>query len=40
MLLKGKTIAITGSGRGIGKSVAIACVKEGANLISFYLQGL
>ena len=32
MLLKGKTIVITGSGRGIGKSVAIACAKEGANL--------
>jgi len=32
MLLKGKTIVITGSGRGIGKSVAIACAKEGANI--------
>ncbi len=32
MLLKGKTIVITGSGRGIGKSVAIACAKEGANV--------
>ncbi len=32
MLLKGKNIVITGSGRGIGKSVAIACAKEGANV--------
>jgi len=31
-LLKGKTIVITGSGRGIGKSVALACAKEGANI--------
>lgn len=32
MLLKGKNIIITGSGRGIGKSVAIACAKEGADI--------
>ncbi|NHJ20844.1 MAG: SDR family NAD(P)-dependent oxidoreductase [Candidatus Lokiarchaeota archaeon] len=32
MLLKGKNIVVTGSGRGIGKSVAIACAKEGANI--------
>ncbi len=32
MLLKGKTVVITGSGRGIGKSLAIACAKEGANV--------
>ena len=32
MLLKGKNIIITGSGRGIGKAVAIACAKEGANV--------
>ena len=32
MLLKGKNIIITGSGRGIGRHVAIACAKEGANL--------
>jgi 3-oxoacyl-[acyl-carrier protein] reductase len=31
-ILDGKTIIITGSGRGIGKSVAIACAKEGANI--------
>ncbi|MFX1596232.1 MAG: SDR family NAD(P)-dependent oxidoreductase [Promethearchaeota archaeon] len=32
MLLKGKNIIITGSGRGIGKAIAIACAKEGANV--------
>jgi 3-oxoacyl-[acyl-carrier protein] reductase len=32
MLLKGKTVVITGSGRGIGRAVAIACAKEGANI--------
>ena len=32
MLLKNKNIVITGAGRGIGKAVAIACAKEGANL--------
>ncbi|MFW9988826.1 MAG: SDR family NAD(P)-dependent oxidoreductase [Candidatus Odinarchaeota archaeon] len=32
MFLKGKNIIITGAGRGIGKEIAIACAKEGANL--------
>lgn len=32
MLLRNKNIVITGSGRGIGKSVALACAKEGANI--------
>jgi len=32
MILKGKNIVITGSGRGIGKAVAIACAKEGAHI--------
>ncbi len=32
MILRGKNIIITGSGRGIGKAVAIACAKEGANI--------
>ncbi|TFF69133.1 MAG: SDR family oxidoreductase [Promethearchaeota archaeon] len=32
MLLKGKNVIITGSGRGIGRAIAIASAKEGANL--------
>ncbi|MFW9940452.1 MAG: SDR family NAD(P)-dependent oxidoreductase [Candidatus Thorarchaeota archaeon] len=32
MILKGKNVIITGAGRGIGRAVAIACAKEGANL--------
>ena len=32
MLLKGKNIVITGSGRGIGKALAVACAKEGADI--------
>jgi len=32
LILKGKNIVITGSGRGIGRHVAIACAKEGANV--------
>ncbi|MFX1478582.1 MAG: SDR family NAD(P)-dependent oxidoreductase [Promethearchaeota archaeon] len=32
MLLKGKNIVITGSGRGIGRAVAVACAIEGANV--------
>jgi len=32
MLLQGRNIVITGAGRGIGKSIAIACAKEGANI--------
>jgi 3-oxoacyl-[acyl-carrier protein] reductase len=31
-MLKDKNIIITGAGRGIGKAVAIACAKEGANV--------
>ena len=32
MLLQDKNIIITGSGRGIGKAITIACAKEGANI--------
>ncbi|TKJ23310.1 MAG: hypothetical protein CEE43_04025 [Promethearchaeota archaeon Loki_b32] len=32
ILLKGKNVVITGAGRGIGKAIALACAKEGANL--------
>ena len=31
--LEGKTIAVTGSGRGIGRAIALACAAEGANRV-------
>ena len=31
--LEGKTIAVTGAGRGIGRAVAIACAAAGANVV-------
>ena len=31
--LEGKSIAITGAGRGIGRAVALACAAEGANIV-------
>ena len=33
MYLDGKTIAITGAGRGIGRAVALACADVGANVV-------
>ena len=33
MDLKGKTILITGSSRGIGKAIAYAFAKKGCNLV-------
>lgn len=33
MSLKGKTIFITGSSRGIGREIALRCAKDGANLV-------
>ena len=32
-MLEGKSIAITGSGRGIGRAVALACAEAGANVV-------
>lgn len=31
--LEGKSIAVTGAGRGIGRAVAVACAAEGANVV-------
>jgi NAD(P)-dependent dehydrogenase (short-subunit alcohol dehydrogenase family) len=31
--LQGKSIAVTGAGRGIGRAVALACAAEGANVV-------
>ena len=31
--LKGKTIAVTGGGGGIGRAVSLACAAEGANVV-------
>jgi NAD(P)-dependent dehydrogenase (short-subunit alcohol dehydrogenase family) len=31
--LKGKSIAVTGAGRGIGRAVALTCAAEGANVV-------
>ncbi len=33
VMLKGKTIVITGSARGVGADIAIACAQHGANLL-------
>lgn len=33
MSLKGKTIIITGSSRGIGREIALKCAQDGANLV-------
>jgi NAD(P)-dependent dehydrogenase (short-subunit alcohol dehydrogenase family) len=32
-VLKGKSIAVTGAGRGIGRAVALLCAAEGANVV-------
>lgn len=33
MLLKGKTVIITGASRGIGRAAAVECSRQGANLV-------
>ncbi|HLC96986.1 MAG TPA: 3-oxoacyl-ACP reductase family protein [Candidatus Nanoarchaeia archaeon] len=33
MRLKGKNVVVTGSGRGIGRAIALACAKEGAQVV-------
>lgn len=33
MMLEGKTVAVTGGGRGIGRAVALACAAEGARVV-------
>ena len=33
MHLEGKTVAVTGGGRGIGRAVSLACATEGANVV-------
>lgn len=32
MLLQGKSVAVTGGSRGIGRAVALACAREGADV--------
>jgi enoyl-[acyl-carrier protein] reductase III len=37
MLFEGKTVLVTGSGRGIGKEIALAFAREGADIIINYV---
>lgn len=38
-LLEGRTIVITGAAQGIGKATALACVREGANVVVCDING-
>ncbi|MBV8093653.1 MAG: SDR family oxidoreductase [Acetobacteraceae bacterium] len=37
MLLEGKVVAVTGGSRGIGRAVALACAREGADVVLNFL---
>jgi L-rhamnose 1-dehydrogenase len=37
MLLRGKVVIVTGASRGIGRATALACAREGANVVVNYL---
>lgn len=37
-LLEGKTVIVTGSGRGIGAAIVVRCAREGANVVINFLQ--
>jgi len=39
MLLKGKSVIVTGGSRGIGRAVAIGCAREGADIVVNYRGG-
>ena len=39
MLLEGKTVAVTGASRGIGRAVALACARAGADVVVNFLAG-
>ena len=39
-LLKGKTALITGASKGIGRAIALAYAKEGANVAFTYLSSV
>ena len=38
--LAGKRVAITGASRGLGRAMAIACAREGADVVLFYREAV